>query len=177
MLNTAVTRLFGLEHPLLGAPMALHSGGRLAAAVSRAGGLGLFGGIHPGGGDWVRQQIGIVRSETDRPFGVGFITQFLPRFEANLKACLDEGVPVLAFSFGDPRPYAARAKENGARVICQVQTVEGARRRLDYRVAPVLMGQSAGLVKEIKPAAEVIRRISEDAERFLRVRAVGPRPS
>jgi len=128
MLRTRVSERFGLQYPVMSAPMALHSGGRLAAAVSNAGGLGAFGGINPAGPDWVREQIAHVRSQTDRPFAVGFITAFIPMFEANFQAALDERAPVIALSFGDPQPWLTRAKEAGAVVMCQAQTVEDAQR-------------------------------------------------
>src|SRR5439155_9969639 len=54
------------------------------------------------------------------------ITARLPRIEENFRACLEERVPVVAFSFGDPTPYVARAKAAGAKVLCQVQTIEAA---------------------------------------------------
>lgn len=124
MLKTRLTELFDLRYPIVSAPMAGHSGGRLAAAVTRAGGLGLFGGL--GQTDWLREQIRYVRSETDRPFGVGFITAFLPRAQVNFETCLEERVPVLMFSFGDPTAYVKQTKAAGLTAICQVQTREGA---------------------------------------------------
>ena len=54
-LATRLTERFGIEHPILSAPMALAAGGALAAAVTRAGGLGLIGGGY-GDGDWLRTQ-------------------------------------------------------------------------------------------------------------------------
>ena len=128
MLKTRLTELFGLGRPIVLAPMAAGAtSGHLAAAVSEAGGLGMFGGTHPGGPDWVREQIRFVRSRTNGRWGVGFITWSLPRFEANFQTCLDEHVPIIAFSFGDPTQHVARAKAAGAKVLCQVQTIESAR--------------------------------------------------
>ena len=54
-LVTRLTRQLGIEHPVLSAPMALAAGGALAAAVTRAGGVGLIGGGY-GDGDWLRTQ-------------------------------------------------------------------------------------------------------------------------
>src|SRR3954449_8929329 len=123
MLRTRFTELFGLEHPVMSAPMALHSGGTLAAAVSAAGGLGSFGGIHPTGGpEWIRAQVDIVRAATDRPFAVGFITALLSFAEPLFDATLDAGPAAVALSFGDPASWAARVHDAGARLICQVQT-------------------------------------------------------
>ena len=110
----------------MSSPMTNHSGGRLAAGVSLAGGLGSFGGINPAGPDWVREQVRYIRSQTDKPFAVGFITQFIPDSLQSFEAALDEKVPVIAFSFADPQPWLTRAKEAGAITVCQVQTLEGA---------------------------------------------------
>ena len=119
--------MFGLSHPVMSAPMALHSGGMLAAAVSSAGGLGSFGGTHPAKGpDWIRAEIATIRARTDRPFAVGFITQFLVFTEPLLDAALAERPAAVAFSFADPGPWIDRCKAVGARVICQVQNYEDA---------------------------------------------------
>jgi nitronate monooxygenase len=126
MLKTRLTEMYGLRYPIVGAPMANHSSAGLAAAVANAGGFGSFGGINPGGGDWVRQQIRAVRQQTSAPFAVGFITAFIPGYEANFDAALQEKVPLIILSFGDPRPYAARARSAGVPVACQVQTREAA---------------------------------------------------
>ena len=66
MLKTRFTELLGLQYPVMSAPMSNHSGGRLAAAVSRAGGLGTFGGSNNFGPDWFREQIAFIRAQTDR---------------------------------------------------------------------------------------------------------------
>lgn len=124
MLQTRFTQLLGLTCPLMSSPMSNHSGGQLAAAVSLAGGLGTFGGSNGLGEDWMRQQIAHIRSQTDRPFGVGLITQLIEPDPTNFEIALDERVPVIVFSFTDPRPWIGRAREAGALTICQVQSVE-----------------------------------------------------
>src|SRR4051795_13054786 len=106
MLHTRFTELFGLDHPVMSAPMAMHSGGTLAAAVSKAGGLGSFGGIHAAQPpDWVTEQAAQVRAATDAPFGIGFITHFLQYMEPYFDAALDAHPDVIALSFSDPGPY------------------------------------------------------------------------
>jgi nitronate monooxygenase len=125
--------MFGLDYPIVSAPMAGgHSDGALAAAVSKAGGLGTFGAMHPArDAAWLRDEIAHVREHTDRPFGVGFIThfiQFLPQF---FDAALECAPPVIAFSFADPRPWSERAKATGAKLLCQVQTLELAQAAVD----------------------------------------------
>src|SRR5688500_4746605 len=134
MLRTRFTEMFGLTYPVMSAPMALHSGGRLAGAVTAAGGLGSFGGTNPGRGpDWIEAEIATVRAATDGPFGIGFINSFIPFFEPLFDAALGAATPpaVIALSFGDPQPWLDRAKQAGARVMCQVQTLDDAARAGD----------------------------------------------
>ena len=129
MLKTRLTDMLGLRYPIISAPMARMSGGRLAATVSAAGGLGTVGGIGPAitGPDYVREQIATIRAQTDRPFGVGFLTHWLSRAPEHFEAVLEERVPVVLFSFADPRPWIGRARDAGAMTICQVQSLDAAR--------------------------------------------------
>ena len=130
MLKTRITELLGIDRPIISAPMIRSSGGRLAAAVSSAGGLGTFGCVNAAnttGPEYIREQIRHIRSQTDKTFGAGFITQHIAAAPQNFDAVLEEEVPVILFSFSDPRPWLSRAKEIGAKTICQVQTVEAAR--------------------------------------------------
>ncbi len=124
MLTTTFTELLGLSYPVMSAPMSNHSGGELAAAVSAVGGLGTFGGTNGFGPGWLRQQIALVRSRTDRPFGVGFITHLIGADPTNFEIALEEKVPVVIFSFSDPEPWLGRARDAGALTICQVQSAE-----------------------------------------------------
>ena len=141
MLRTRFTEMFGLDHPVMSAPMALHSGGTLAAAVSAAGGLGSFGGVHPARGpDWIQAEIAAIRAATDRPFAVGFITAFLPFFGPLFEATLAAAPPVVALSFGDPKPWLDQARAAGARVMCQVQNYEDAALAVDAG-AEILVAQ------------------------------------
>jgi nitronate monooxygenase len=133
--------MFGLQHPIMSAPMAMHSGGTLAAAVSAAGGMGSFGGIHATEGpDWVRAQVALVRDRTDRPFAIGFITPFLSFAEGHFQAALDARPDAIALSFSDPREWAPRVKDAGLRLICQVQTFDDADLALEAD-ADVLVAQ------------------------------------
>ena len=140
MLHTRFTELLHLDYPIMSAPMSNHSGGQLAAAVSEAGGLGTFGGTNDFGPVWLREQIAFVRGQTDRPFGVGFITQLIEYNTANIEIALEERVPVFIFSFADPDPWVGRAKDAGAITICQVQSLDLARQAVDAG-ADILLAQ------------------------------------
>jgi nitronate monooxygenase len=148
MLHTRFTEMFRITHPVMSAPMALHSGGRLAGAVTAAGGLGSFGAIHPSRGpDWIEAEIATIRSQTDGPFAIGFITGFIPVFKPLFEAALTATTPpaVIALSFGDPEPWLSMAKQAGAAVMCQVQTLDEAARAVEAGAdVLVVQGTEAG---------------------------------
>ena len=145
MLRTPFTQALGLQYPVLSAPMSYHSGGTLAAAVSKAGGLGTFGGTNDMGADWTREQIAYIRSQTDNLFGVGFITQLIEHNPTNFEIALEERVPVVIFSFADPRPWLPMARDAGAFTICQVQSLELARLAVEAGADALLaQGNEAG---------------------------------
>jgi nitronate monooxygenase len=148
MLRTRFTEMFGVTYPVMSAPMALHSGGRLAGAVTAAGGLGSFGAIHPARGpEWIEAEIAAIRSQSDGPFAVGYITDFIPMFEKLFDAALSAASPpaAVALSFGDPLPWLDRTKQAGVRVMCQVQTLDEAARAVDAGTdVLVVQGTEAG---------------------------------
>jgi nitronate monooxygenase len=116
-LATRLTRSWNLKHPIVSAPMAFAGGGKLAAAVSRSGGLGLIGG---GYGDpaWLEEQF---TAAGGHPVGVGFITWSLRKSPSLLTDVLKHRPQAVMLSFGDPRPFVAEIRAAGARLICQCQ--------------------------------------------------------
>ena len=133
-LRTRVTERLRIEAPIVLAPMANWSERSLAAAVSNAGGLGTFGAAGRVMGlteQYVRDTIAELRERTDRPFGAGFITQLIAENPANLDIVLEEGVPVVLFSFADPTPYLALAQQTATTTICQVQSFAAAQVAVD----------------------------------------------
>ncbi len=121
--NDRLTTLFGLTTPIALAPMALASGGLLAAACARAGALGLVGG---GYGDlaWTQREYALALANGPAArIGCGFITWKMDQDASALDWVLDQRPRALMLSFGDPRPYAARIAAAGAALICQVQSL------------------------------------------------------
>jgi nitronate monooxygenase len=127
MIHTRICDLFGIEYPIISAPMAGTATAELAAAISEAGGLGLLGGTTGNNPVWLREQIRAVRNRTQKPFGVGFISSF-PGLDQLVQVAIDERVPVVSHSFADPTPYVTAAHAAGIRVIAQVQKVSHAQR-------------------------------------------------
>ena len=122
-LRTRLTELLDIEHPIVSAPMAFAAGGRLAAAVSGAGGLGLIGGGY-GDANWLEREFA---EAGNARVGCGFITWSLAKRPQLLDAVLAHAPAAVMLSFGSPAPFTRRIKEAGARLICQIQSMEHAR--------------------------------------------------
>jgi nitronate monooxygenase len=120
---TPLATLLGIRHPLLLAPMAGVSGGRLAAATSRAGGLGFVGAGY-GDRDWLALQLSVTEGQR---IGVGFITWSLRRQPELLDMALAFVPAAVLLSFGDMGGFADQVRRAGVTLIAQVQTVKQAR--------------------------------------------------
>ena len=137
-ISTRLTELLRIKHPILLAPMDVVADGRLAAAVSRAGGFGIIGG---GYGDeaWLVREMD---AAGETPVGVGFITWSLARRPSLLDLALRRRAHAVMLSFGDVSPHAAKIKRAGALLICQVQTLAQAEDALSNG-ADILVAQGA----------------------------------
>lgn len=141
MIETRLTERFGLTHPILSAPMAMAAGGRLAAAVTRAGGMGIIGGGY-GDPDWVAREMDAAGNAV---VGCGFITWKLRENPALLTRVLSRKPSALFLSFGDPAPFAEEIHAAGVPLICQVQTLRDARRAAEVGAAVIVaQGAEAG---------------------------------
>jgi nitronate monooxygenase len=120
--QTELTTLLGIRHPVLLAPMAGVSGAALARAVTRAGGLDLLGG---GYGDraWLSEQLALCAGE---PFGVGFITWALQRHPELLDLALAAQPRAVMLSFGELAPFADAVRAAAVPLIALVQTLRQA---------------------------------------------------
>ena len=128
-LNTRFAQRFQLTTPIALAPMALATGGALAAACAQAGALGLVGG---GYGDlaWTQREYQLAQtllkddSAALKRLGCGFITWKLDENDEALDWVLTQAPRAVMLSFGDPRPYAKRIQASGAALICQIQRLD-----------------------------------------------------
>jgi nitronate monooxygenase len=140
-LHTRLTERLGILHPILSAPMALAGGGALAAAVTRAGGLGLIGGGY-GDAEWLGAQFLAAGNEA---VGCGFITWSLAKQPELLAQALAHRPRAIMLSFGDPRPFAPAIAAAGAILICQCQTLAHVREALEAGAAIIIaQGAEAG---------------------------------
>lgn len=138
MIRTRLTEAFDLTHPIVSAPMAFASGGRLAAAVTHAGGLGLIGGGY-GDPDWLTDEF---QNAGNARVGCGLITWKLAEQPEILDLVLERSPATVFLSFGDPMPFADKITQSGQPLICQVQSLRDARRAVEAG-AFVIVAQGA----------------------------------
>ena len=149
MIRTPLCDLLGIEYPVFQGGMAWIADGKLAAAVSEGGGLGIIAaGNAPG--DAVREQIQVAKSLTSRPFGVN-IMLMSPFVEEVAQVVAEEKVAVVTTGAGNPTKYMALWKEAGIRVIPVVASVAMARLVARAGAAAVIAegGESGGHVGEL----------------------------
>ena len=126
-LETRLTQALGIEHPILLAPMGVIAGGKLARAVSQAGGLGIIGGGY-GDAEWLDRQFAAAGSSR---VGCGFITWSMAKSPELLEQVLARKPAAVMLSFGEVEPHAARIKAAGIPLICQVQGMTYLREAVD----------------------------------------------
>ena len=109
-----ICQLFGIQYPVIQGGMVWCSGGRLASAVSNAGGLGLIGAgsMHP---EVLREHIRKCQSTTDKPFGVN-VPLMYPEIDALMNILVEEGVKIVFTSAGNPKTWTGFLKGHGIKV-------------------------------------------------------------
>jgi len=122
-LATAWSRDFGLEAPIVNAPMGGAAGGALAAAVSAAGGLGMIGVGTAGAVEMLLQEAEIPRSRGIR-FGIGLLSWAVEREPTLLDAAIDAGPVLVSVSFGAPGPWINRLHDAGIAAATQVYDID-----------------------------------------------------
>lgn len=114
-MQNRVTQLFGINYPIIQAGMIWASGWRLASAVSNAGGLGLIGSgsMYP---DVLREHIKKCKAATGKPFGVN-VPLLYPDIDKHIEIIIDEKVPVVFTSAGNPKTWTSVLKDKGIKVV------------------------------------------------------------
>ncbi len=138
-----VTKLFGIKYPIIQAGMIWASGWRLAAAVSNAGGLGIIGAgsMYP---HILQEHIQKYKKASDKPFAVN-LPLLYPDIDKHIAIILEEKVPIVFTSAGNPKTWTAKLKENGITVVHVVSSAKFAKKCEDAGVdAVVAEGFEAG---------------------------------
>jgi len=124
--SNRITKLFGIDYPIIQAGMIWASGWRLASAVSNAGGLGLIGSgsMFP---DVLKEHIQKCKSATVRPFGVN-VPLLYPDIDKHIQIIIDEEVKIVFTSAGNPKTWTNVLKEKGITVVHVVSSSKFARK-------------------------------------------------
>lgn len=125
-MQNRITELLKIELPIVQAGMIWCSGWRLASAVSNAGGLGLLGAgsMYP---DVLREQIQKCKIATGNPFGVN-IPLLYPNIQEHIQIIIEEKIPVVFTSAGNPATWTGKLKEQGITVVHVVANTKFAKK-------------------------------------------------
>lgn len=113
--NNKITSLFNIQYPIIQAGMIWASGWRLASAVSNAGGLGIIGAgsMYP---EVLKEHIQKCKAATDKPFAVN-LPLLYPDIDKHIQIIIDEKVPIVFTSAGNPKTWTGKLKEQGIIVV------------------------------------------------------------
>ena len=153
--DNRVTRLLGVEIPIVQAPMGWIARSRLASAVSEAGALGIIE-TSSGELDAIREEIRRMRELTGKPFGVN-VAQAFVRDPAIVDFVIEQGVRFVTTSAGDPTRYTRQLKDAGLTVFHVVPTLRAARKAVDAGVdGLVVEGGEGGGFKNPSPVSTLV---------------------
>lgn len=124
--HNRITQLFGIDYPIIQAGMIWASGWRLASAVSNAGGLGIIGSgsMYP---DVLREHIIKCKAATNKPFAVN-VPMLYPDIDKHMQIIIEEKVPIVFTSAGNPKTWTNVLKEQGIKVVHVVSSSKFARK-------------------------------------------------
>lgn len=145
-MKTRVTEILGIEYPIVQGGLAYLAYADLAAAVSNAGGLGQITAMTLKTPEALRAEIQKVRKLTERPFGVNFaIGQHGHSYEAMLDVAIEEKVPAISITGGNPKPIFERLAGTGIRTLVLVAGVRQAQKAEELGADAVMaVGQEGG---------------------------------
>ena len=129
-MNTRITELLGIKHPIIQGGMAWVAEHHLAAAVSEAGGLGLIGGANAPA-EVVREEIRKAKALTKKPIGVN-VMLLSPHADEIAQVVVEEGIGVVTTGAGNPEKYIEMWKAAGVKIIPVVASVALAKRMERY---------------------------------------------
>jgi len=144
--NTRITNLLQIEYPIIQGGLAYLAYADLAAAVSNAGGLGQITAMSLESPEELRAEINKVRSLTNRPFGVNFaIGDHGRSFEHMLNVAIEEGVPVVSMTGGNPTPIFEQLKGTNIKKLVLVAATRQAQKAQELGAdAVMVVGQEGG---------------------------------
>ena len=129
MFENEITKLFNIDKPIIQAGMIWTSGWRLASAVSNAGGLGIIGSgsMYP---HILKEHILKYKAAGDKPFAVN-IPLLYPDIDQHIRIIIEEKVPIVFSSAGNPKLYTSVLQKEGIKVVHVVSSSKFARKAED----------------------------------------------
>jgi len=153
--DNRVTRLLGVEIPIVQAPMGWIARAQLASAVSNTGAMGIIE-TSSGELDAIREEIRRMRELTERPFGVN-IAQAFVRDPGIVDFVIEQGVRFVTTSAGDPTRYTRQLKDAGLTVFHVIPTLRAALKAVDAGVdGLVVEGSEGGGFKNPRPVSSLV---------------------
>lgn len=166
MIETSFTRAFGIDCPIVLAPMGGAVSVDLILAVCEAGGLGMQG-VSWHEPDAMAAEIAEVRRLTTRPFAVNLVMEWDQH--VRLARCLEAGAPVISLSWGDPTVYFPRLRAAKVKTIVTVGSTDEAKRAAD-------LGADAICAQGVESGGHVCSTVGTMALLPAVVDAVAPLP-
>jgi enoyl-[acyl-carrier protein] reductase II len=142
-MSEKITTLFGVKYPLIQAGMIWCSGWGLASAVSNSGGLGIIGSgsMYP---DILKEHVKKCKTATNKPFAVN-LPMLYPDIDKHIETIIEEKVPIVFTSAGNPKTYTSLLKSHGITVVHVVSSAKFALKSQEAGVdAVVAEGFEAG---------------------------------
>ena len=153
--NNRITKLLGIETPIVQAPMGWIARSQLASAVSNAGGLGIIE-TSSGELDAIREEILKMRQLTDKPFGVN-VAQAFVRDPDIVQFIIDQGVKFVTTSAGNPARYTDQLKSAGLTVFHVVPSLSAALKAVECGVDGLIVeGGEGGGFKNPQDVASMV---------------------
>jgi nitronate monooxygenase len=145
-IETAFTRLMGIDYPIIAGPMFLVSNEALVTAVSEAGGIGGMPSLNWRTPEGFQAAVQKIKSQTNKPYAVNIIVnKSNPRVDQDLDICVAEKVPMLVTSLGSPKKVIEKVHSYGGKVFCDVVDLKYALKVQDMGCAGVIaVSQGAG---------------------------------
>lgn len=155
-LETSFTRAIGSTYPIIAGPMFLVSDEKLVSAVSNAGAVGAMPSLNWRKAEEFRAAIRKVKSLTSKPFAINLIVNKSNlRQETDLNICLEEGVPMIITSLGNPKEVIKKMHSMGGKVFCDVTNLEYAKKVQDLGADGVI-AVSAGAGGHAGPTSPLV---------------------
>ncbi|MBW1840907.1 MAG: nitronate monooxygenase [Deltaproteobacteria bacterium] len=131
-IKTAFTEQFNVKYPIICAPMFLVSSVKMVVASGEAGGMGTFPALNFRPVEKYREAIQAIKAQTEKPFGINIIVQKTNKYQhKQIEYALEEKVPLIITSLGNPKEVIRLAHQVGTRVYCDVVGYEHAKKVAD----------------------------------------------